>query len=218
MSDLWTKIRSFLTETPRTDGPSGEAKPAIPRDGEPQTDLVTCGRHYWRSAGRYERAHWSASGKCLRWHRGLGAVSVALSAAVATSAFAALSESTDTNLRLLTGALAVLAAIAASLVTFLGYQERAKLHLTAGGRFAKLRRTLDLYVIELSGSNAVTREEALASLKVAIEELSNAVQASPGLSGTEYLVGKQAFDDHYPLTTPAGPVAMCAGSVQRQQN
>ena len=74
----------------------------------------------------------------------LGASSAILSAIVATSLFAFLSDTGNEMLKILTGVVSVLAAITAAANTFLNYGELAEQHRQAAVSFGSLRRRMEL--------------------------------------------------------------------------
>jgi hypothetical protein len=68
---------------------------------------------------------------------------VVLTTLVGTSAFAAVTHGASKTARLLVGVVSILAAVLASIQTFLGYGQSAERHRIAGARYASLRRSTE---------------------------------------------------------------------------
>jgi len=73
----------------------------------------------------------------------LGIPVVVLTTLVGTSAFAAVTHGADKTARLLVGVVSIVAAVLASIQTFLGYGQAAERHRIAGTRYASLRRSIE---------------------------------------------------------------------------
>src|SRR5262245_11708060 len=99
-----------------------------------------------RRAHAAERAHFHLSSSLSRANVRFGIPVVALTTAVGTSVFATLEHHVDTALRVLVGMISVLAAVLASLQTFLRFGERSEKHRVAGEAWANLRREIDQMV------------------------------------------------------------------------
>lgn len=67
-----------------------------------------------------------------------------LTTIVGTGAFAAINESTSNFWKVAAGTVSILAAILASVQTFLGYGERSDRHRVAATRYANTRRSIEL--------------------------------------------------------------------------
>lgn len=170
------------------DGPKSDSGTPV------KDDLVATARRYWRSAGRYELAHHRAAEIDSRRHRRIGLPSVIVSTFVATTIFTTLSETVDTRVRIGTGIVAVLGAILTALQAFLGLQEDAEKHQVAAARYGKVRRAIDVFLLEYGTSSEAPRADGLAALQKISEELSSANSDSPSLREAEYLAGKTGFD------------------------
>jgi hypothetical protein len=162
-------------------------------------DIILQCKKDWRSAGRKELANFVAAENDSRRHRKVGIPSVILSAVVATAVFASLSESVNFWIKVATGFIAIVSAILTALQTFLAYSDRAEKHLAAAIRFAKVRRDLDVLVLQSSAPAVFTRDQALEALKTIGEELSLAEKDTPPLSRAEYFAGAEGFDKTHPL-------------------
>jgi hypothetical protein len=80
-----------------------------------------------------------------RWrHLVLGIPIVILTTVVGTGAFAAINEDTDNFWKVAAGTVSILAAVLASVQTFLGYGERSDRHRVAATRYANTRRSIEL--------------------------------------------------------------------------
>ena len=73
----------------------------------------------------------------------LGIPVVALTTLVGTSAFAAVNKGASKTARLVVGVVSIIAAVLASIQTFLGYGQAAERHRIAGTRYAALRRSIE---------------------------------------------------------------------------
>jgi hypothetical protein len=104
----------------------------------------------------------------------LGVPVVVLTTFVGTSVFATLQEDVNTRLRILVGAVSVLAAVLASLQTFLRYPERAEKHRIAGDNWSAIRREIT-EMLALHPSYLATRGDPksyLDSLRKRMDEVS----------------------------------------------
>lgn len=79
-------------------------------------------------------------------HKILGGIVAGISAFVATSIFATLQQNIDASSslapRIFIGMISILAAILASLQTFLGFAEKAEKHRTAGANYGSIQREI----------------------------------------------------------------------------
>ncbi len=107
---------------------------------EPVLDLL---RNWQRRAALSQEAHYSRSSRLSMYNTWLGVPVVALTTFVATSVFATLTEDVNTELRILVGTISALAAVLASLQTFLRFQERAEKHRASAELWASIRREID---------------------------------------------------------------------------
>jgi hypothetical protein len=73
----------------------------------------------------------------------LGIPVVVLTTVVGTSAFAAVTHGASKTARLVVGVVSILAAVLASIQTFLGYGQAAERHRIAATRYASLRRSIE---------------------------------------------------------------------------
>ena len=125
------------------------------------------------------------------WHS-----NVILTAVVATSIFATL-QSTTTNkpLAITTGIVAVAAAILAALQAFLDLADKAEKHKSAGGRYATLRRRIDIFRLKYENAeDDAKRAESLELLEEFATDLGSLDAECPSLSEAMFKKGKRDFD------------------------
>lgn len=107
---------------------------------EPVLSLL---RDWLQRATASQEAHYAIATRLSRYNVLFGIPVVAFATFVGTSVFATLQEEVDTSLRILVGIVSVLAAVLASLQTFLRFQERAEKHRAAAESWAAIRREID---------------------------------------------------------------------------
>nr|MDQ5828128.1 SLATT domain-containing protein [Chloroflexota bacterium] len=98
---------------------------------------------WYKRVSKTQRAHYLSAGHFGRRSYGLGIPVIALTTFVGTSLFATLQTGPEPWLQVLVGLASVLAAVLASLQTFLGYAERAEKHRVAGAKYGALGRELE---------------------------------------------------------------------------
>ena len=96
-----------------------------------------------RRAGASSDAHFHLASSLSRANIRFGIPVVALTTAVGTSVFATLDHQVNTALRVLVGMISVVAAVLASLQTFLRFGERSEKHRAAAEAWQDLRREID---------------------------------------------------------------------------
>jgi hypothetical protein len=98
----------------------------------------------WRTrASRVQTAHYETAALLSRRHFWVGIPLVILAGLVGTSVFATLQENTSVAVRMAVGAASVIAAVLASVQTFLRHEERAEKHRIAGVRYGALKRRIE---------------------------------------------------------------------------
>ena len=122
----------------------------------------------------------------------IGIPNVAISAIVATSVFSTLSENVDIRIKILTGVIALVAAILAALQAFLNFSERAEKYKAAGARYGKVRRDIDVFCLRFA--NGTDRQTALSRLQEIGDTLGALAGESPTLSEAVYHAAKDDFD------------------------
>lgn len=91
-----------------------------------------------------QTAHYISAERFARKSYWLGIPVIALTTLVGTSVFATLQKQPQPWLQLTVGFASVLAAILASLQTFLGYSQRAEKHRIAGAKYGAVGRELEV--------------------------------------------------------------------------
>jgi hypothetical protein len=87
-----------------------------------------------------QHAHYELATKFARFNVWFGVPVVALTTLIGTSVFATLQQNVRTSLRVIVGAVSVVAAVLASLQTFLRFQERSERHRAAAELWSQIRR------------------------------------------------------------------------------
>ena len=90
-----------------------------------------------------QEAHYARATSLADYNIWFGVPVVALATLVATSVFATLQEDVRLELRIVVGLISALAAVLASLQTFLRFQERAEKHRVSAELWAAVRREID---------------------------------------------------------------------------
>ncbi len=168
-------------------------------------EIIGKANEYWRNAGYLRLGHYMAAEKTSRKHKLIGIPSVALSAVVATSVFSTMTDEVDVAFRVLTGVIALLAAVLASLQTFLNFSDLAERHRMAAARYFSARRRLDIFMLSFASmaddaaeSLEERRELALQGLREITEELGSLSSESPTLNEATYRRAAKAFNDAHP--------------------
>jgi hypothetical protein len=107
---------------------------------EPVLSLL---RDWQRRAAVSQDAHYMIANRLARYNLLFGVPVVVFATIVGTSVFATLQENVQAGWRIAIGIVSVLAAVLASLQTFLRFQERAEKHRAAGELWAAIRREID---------------------------------------------------------------------------
>jgi hypothetical protein len=117
---------------------------AAPSPGSPWTPNVLALLRDWESrAASSSEAHYALATRLSKSNIRFGVPVVALTTFVGTSVFATLQEHVNIGLRVLVGMLSVLAAVLASLQTFLRFGERAEKHRASAELWSSIRREID---------------------------------------------------------------------------
>jgi hypothetical protein len=100
-------------------------------------------RDWERRAAAAAEVHFQIAENLSRWNVFLGIPVVVLSAVVGTSVFATLGNNVDIGLRIAAGSVSVIAAVLASVQTFLRFGARAEQHRVAAERWSAIRREIE---------------------------------------------------------------------------
>jgi hypothetical protein len=92
------------------------------------------------SSATSQDAHYGIATRLTKYNIWFGVPVVALTTLVGTSVFATLQKDVRTDLRIAVGLVSVIAAVLASLQTFLRFQERGERHRAAAEHWAQIRR------------------------------------------------------------------------------
>jgi len=114
-----------------------------------------------------QRAHYLSADHFGRKKYWLGIPAVMISTIVGTSVFATLQKLPPAWLQISVGLASVLAALLASLQTFLGYGERAEKHRIAGAKYGALGRELEM----LRASPEAPSEDVIKEVKKRLDTL-----------------------------------------------
>lgn len=118
-----------------------------PKRESPWTpEVVRLLREWSTRAGASADAHYELCTRLSRSNIRFGVPVVVLTTFVGTSVFATLQHHVDVALRIAVGLISVLAAVLASLQTFLRFGERAEKHRTAAEAWAALRRDMEAMI------------------------------------------------------------------------
>jgi hypothetical protein len=104
-------------------------------------------------------AHYEAADRLKKLNYWFGVPVVAITSIVGTSVFASLNstEGLNDNTRIAVGAISVMAAVLASLQTFLDFSEQAGKHRITGARYGIARRALEDLVA--GGADSVSQDQ-----------------------------------------------------------
>lgn len=97
-----------------------------------------------RRTTRAQFGHQIEAERTRRWTLLLGIPVVIFTTVVGTGSFAAINDSTTNAWKVAAGVISILAAILASVQTFLGFAERSDRHRIAAARYASTRRSIEL--------------------------------------------------------------------------
>ena len=122
---------------------------------------------WYKRVSRTQTAHYLSADHFKSRSYWLGIPVIALTTLVGTSAFATLQQGPEPWLQILVGLASVLAAILASLQTFLGYSERAEKHRVAGAKYGALGRELEA----LLASPNEAPDEVIEDLRKRLDDL-----------------------------------------------
>jgi hypothetical protein len=123
---------------------AGSAEPRRAKLESPWTpEVVNLLREWSGRASASADAHYALCTRLSRSNIRFGVPVVVLTTFVGTSVFATLQHHVTTGLKVLIGMVSVLAAVLASLQTFLRFGERAEKHRTAAEAWADLRRDME---------------------------------------------------------------------------
>jgi hypothetical protein len=145
----------------------------------PWTTEVVRLLHEWSGrAAASADAHYALCTRLSRSNIRFGVPVVVLTTFVGTSVFATLQHHVNTGLKILIGMVSVLAAVLASLQTFLRFGERAEKHRTAAEAWAALRRDMEA-MIALHPTYPESRGDPKEVLDKLLQRFAQIAQQSP---------------------------------------
>jgi hypothetical protein len=109
---------------------------------QPTTEALLEDWHF--RATRAQVGHQLQAEKTRWFHLGLGVPVVIFTTMVGTGAFAAINDTTTNSWKIAAGVVSILAAVLASVQTFLAFGERSDRHRVAATRYAGTRRSIEL--------------------------------------------------------------------------
>lgn len=152
-------------------------------------------------------AHHIAAERASRKNIWLGVPVVIFSSIVATSIFGSISEAPPSTIwQIITGFVALSAAVLSALQTFFRFAERSQMHLAAAANFLSMRRKLDIFIVRYSDSDQTSEEKALQELEPMLEELESIGRTAPVVSNALYhqakneVIRSERFGEQEPIT------------------
>ena len=133
---------------------------------------------WFRRVRESQHIHYACGNYFSRLHSYLGIPTIVLTSAVGTAVFASLDKEGIGDFKILVGMVSILAAVLASLQTFLGYAERAEKHRLTGAGYAAIRRQLEM-LKAFPPSNVEGLERALKEVKNGMDALASSSPEVP---------------------------------------
>jgi hypothetical protein len=136
----------------------------------------------WRDrADATSKTHFAVANRLSSLNMALGIPVVVLTTLVGTSVFATLQETVNTRMRIFAGLAIVLAAVLASLQTFLSSAERAEKNWVAAEMWSAIRREIT-EVLALHPADKATRDDPKQYLDELRARMDEVAKESPGMS------------------------------------
>ena len=156
-------------------------------------------QEWFRRARQNQRIHYQCADHFASRNKYLGIPAIVISTAVGSAVFASIEHEASGTTKLALGLFSILAAVLASLQTFLSYSERAERHRVTSARYASVRRELELLaaLADLSSPDMTNRLAAIQqSLDACAEGAPHVPQRLSGqvvkeLDNTRNVAGKQ---------------------------
>lgn len=108
--------------------------------------LVSLLENWLRRTRESQRGHYKAAARLEHLNYWLGIPVVIMTTVVGTSVFASLQRRVDIRWQVMIGVFSVLAAVLASLQTFLRFSEKAEKDRSAGAAYGAIRRELEIFL------------------------------------------------------------------------
>lgn len=151
----------------------------------PTDELLTVLDRLRLRAHRAARSQYLAGKRAQSYHFLLGVPATVLAALVSTAIFASLDTQADKIWVVLGGLISAVASVLAALQTLFGFSERSAKHRVAGGRYAALKRDLDVLALRLRMSETQL-DEALTELQAYTSRFNEEEQKSPDVPDRLY--------------------------------
>jgi hypothetical protein len=140
--------------------------------------LVERLRDWERRAAAAAEVHFQTAEDLSRWNVFLGIPVVVLSAIVGTGVFATLTDDVDPGIRIAAGSVSVIAAVLASVQTFLRFGERAERHRVAAERWSAIKREIEK-ARALPAEHVGDQKQLLDDVKAHMDEAADKSPAMP---------------------------------------
>jgi hypothetical protein len=133
---------------------------------------------WFRRVRENQHVHYACGNYFSRLNYWLGIPTIILTSLVGTAVFASLEREDIGNYKILIGLVSVMAAVLASLQTFLGFSERSEKHRRIAAGYAAVRRKLEL-LKTFTVPERDKLEQAFAAIKAEIDDLANSSPEVP---------------------------------------
>lgn len=133
---------------------------------------------WFRRSRESQSIHYDCAGYYSRLNYWLGIPTIVLSTAVGTTVFASLDASDSHTIRIVVGLISILAAVLASLQTFLRLSERAEHHRTIAASYAAIRRSLE-YLKTFPSDDVEEVKRAFEEIKKQMDKLAEDAPSIP---------------------------------------
>lgn len=160
----------------------------------PWTESVLSLLREWHDrAAASQEAHYVIATRLTSYNIWFGIPVVVLATFVGTSVFATLQKDVGTSLRIIVGLVSVLAAVLASLQTFLRFQERGEKHRAAAEHWAAIRREIR-QMLALHPDYLAERSDPKAYLDHLREKMDRISAQSPEIGEREWSRARQKLE------------------------
>lgn len=162
-------------------------------------------RDWERRCAAAAEVHFQTAEGLARWNLYLGIPVVVLSAIVGTSAFATVSGDVNVGLSVAAGTLSVIAAVLASVQTFLRFGARAEQHRVAAEHWSAIRREIEK-ALALAAQQLGDPKLVLEEVKAHMDEAADKAPAMPDRRWKQALAKRERAAKRH-RAHPARPAA-----------
>lgn len=135
-------------------------------------------KDWFRRAREAQQLHYACANHFNHLHYWLGIPTVIFAAAVGIAVFVSLEQDASGIIKIVVGMISIIAAVLASLQTFLGFSERAEKHRLTAASYASVKRTLEfLHTFRPDEGEELTNK--LQKVKVEMDTLAKAAPDVP---------------------------------------